>query len=81
MEVKSSSKVKDEHLPDLAFQHHVLSKLGVPVAGLEILYINSECIYPDLSDLYKNLSHLGAQKSINPVIASITSKGRSDCTL
>jgi predicted RecB family nuclease len=54
VEVKSSLKVKEEHLPDLAFQHHVLSKLGVPVAGLEILHINSECIYPDLSDLFRS---------------------------
>lgn len=44
--------MKDEHLPDLAFQHHILSNLGIPVAEFEILHINSECVYFDLPDLF-----------------------------
>ena len=52
VEVKSSTNVKEVQLPDLAFQYHVLSKIGIPVEGLKIMHINSGCVYPDLSDLF-----------------------------
>jgi len=31
IEVKSSSKVKEEHLPDAAFQRHVYEKAGIRI--------------------------------------------------
>ncbi len=41
IEVKSSTGVKDEHLPDVAFQYHVLRSCGVDVELAEILHVRS----------------------------------------
>lgn len=51
-EVKSTTKVKDEHLPDVAVQAHVARRAGLPVTRVEIMHLNRACAYPDLSDLF-----------------------------
>ena len=53
VEVKSSTKVKDEHIEDLAVQWHVLESAGIPLANAFLMLVNSsgDCVYPDLSDL------------------------------
>lgn len=43
-EVKASSEVKDVHLSDLAFQHHVISGSGVPVSKLFLVHIDTEYV-------------------------------------
>ncbi len=40
IEVKSSTSVKDEHLPDVAFQLHVARQAGVEIEGVEVLHLN-----------------------------------------
>ncbi len=40
IEVKSSSELKDEHIPDAAVQVHVLRKAGVDVRKVEIMFLN-----------------------------------------
>ncbi|MFC2026076.1 DUF2779 domain-containing protein [Chloroflexota bacterium] len=52
VEVKSSTKVKDEHLHDAAFQANVLSELGLPISTIELMHINNDCVYPDLTNLF-----------------------------
>ncbi|MBN2114130.1 MAG: DUF2779 domain-containing protein [Acidimicrobiia bacterium] len=52
IEVKSTTKVKEEHLPDVAFQLHLLRRCGVPVDGAELMHLNRECAYPHLEDLF-----------------------------
>ncbi len=52
IEVKSSTKVKDEHLPDAAIQVHVLRQAGLAVTGAELMVLNRACTYPDLSNLF-----------------------------
>lgn len=51
-EVKSTTKVKDAHLPDVAVQLHVLRRAGLPVARAEVMHLNRDCRYPDLSALF-----------------------------
>jgi predicted RecB family nuclease len=51
-EVKSTTRVKDEHLPDVAVQAHVARRAGLPVTRVEIMHLNRACAYPDLSDLF-----------------------------
>jgi hypothetical protein len=54
IEVKSTTHVnEDEHIPDLAIQTHVLRGAGVRVTRCELMYLNRECRYPDLADLFK----------------------------
>lgn len=54
IEVKSSTQVKEEYLPDLAVQTYVLKGAGVPLAGSWLMYLNNKYVYPggDL-DLYQ----------------------------
>jgi predicted RecB family nuclease len=52
IEVKSSTTVKPEHLPDVAIQMHVLRRAGLEVTRAEVMHLNRACTYPDLSDLY-----------------------------
>ena len=51
-EVKSTTKVKDEHVPDAAVQMHVLQRAGLPITRVEVMHLNRECRFPDLTDLF-----------------------------
>lgn len=53
IEVKSSTRVKDEHLDDVAIQRYVLEGAGLPIRSTQVMVINGECIYPDLFNLFK----------------------------
>jgi len=53
IEVKSSTSIKDEYLPDLAVQKYVLTELGLNITQVKLMYINNQdCIFPDLSNLF-----------------------------
>jgi len=52
IEVKSSTDLKDEHIPDVAIQRYVAEKAGLKVARTYLKHINRECIYPNLEDLF-----------------------------
>jgi len=51
-EVKSSTKVKDEHLQELALQAYVLRQAGINVSRLQVMHLNKECAYPNLENLF-----------------------------
>ena len=44
IEVKGSTRVKDEHLYDLAFQVLAFEEAGVKISGAEVIYINSQYV-------------------------------------
>ncbi|GJM42557.1 MAG: hypothetical protein DHS20C20_28390 [Ardenticatenaceae bacterium] len=53
IEVKSSTKYKaDEHLPDVAFQVYVLQQAHIDVTQVSLMHLNSDCRYPDLTNLF-----------------------------
>jgi uncharacterized protein DUF2779 len=52
-EVKSSSSQKEEHLPDVAVQIHVLAQSGIRITGADVMHLNKECHFPDLSNLFE----------------------------
>ncbi len=52
IEVKSSTSVKPEHLPDAAIQAHVLARNGLEVRRVEIMRLNRACTFPRLDDLF-----------------------------
>ena len=52
IEVKSTTRVKEQHLQDVSVQAHVLNQSGVAAARLEIMHLNRACAYPDLSNLF-----------------------------
>ncbi len=52
VEVKSTTSVKDAHIPDAAIQAHVLRRAGLDVPRVEVMHLSRECRYPDLSNLF-----------------------------
>lgn len=52
IEVKSSTSVKEHHIPDVAVQAYVLRQNGLDLVGTEVMHLNRECAYPDLSNLF-----------------------------
>lgn len=52
IEVKSSTGLKDEYLPDIAIQLYVLRSNGLDVTRAELMHLNRECAYPHLEDLF-----------------------------
>lgn len=66
-EVKSSTKIKDIYIDDAAFQHYVLSNLGLNVKKVCIVYINNGYVRGkklDLKELFKieDITDLSNQK-------------------
>jgi len=52
VEVKSSTSVKDEHIPDAALQTYVATESGLPLERVDLMHLNRECCFPDLSNLF-----------------------------
>jgi hypothetical protein len=56
IEVKSSTAVKDVHLPDVVVQHHVLRGTGLSIEKAGILHLNNQYVYDghriDLDSLF-----------------------------
>ena len=46
VEVKSSTGVKPEHIPDVAIQMYVLQNLGVSINNAYLMHINNRYVYP-----------------------------------
>lgn len=43
-EIKSSTSAKPEHIPDLAFQTHVLQESGFTVRNISVVHVNNEYV-------------------------------------
>jgi len=67
-EVKSSSSQKEEHLADAAVQLHVLNRSGIDVRGVDIMHLNKECHFPDLSNLFERSDVTAA---VQPLLGKI----------
>jgi hypothetical protein len=52
IEVKSSTKIKNEHLYDLAVQKYVVQNQMFNVQSFSIMTVNSECVFPNLENLF-----------------------------
>lgn len=68
-EVKSSTSVKEEHLQDVALQAWIMAKGGLPIAEIHLMHLNSQCRFPDLSNLFKVNDVTDACREIYPGIA------------
>lgn len=51
-EVKSTTKLKPEHIPDLGIQTWVMAKSGLPLESIHLMHLNKECRYPHLENLF-----------------------------
>lgn len=68
-EVKSSTKVKDEHLDDVALQAWIMANSGLPIEEVNILHLNSACKFPDLSNLFISVNVTEQARTRYPMIA------------
>jgi hypothetical protein len=51
-EVKSSTKVKDEHLDDVGLQVWIMANAGLPIEKISVMHLNNLCKYPNLDNLF-----------------------------
>lgn len=72
IEVKSSTQVKEEHIPDVSVQMYVLNGCGINVRRACLGYINKEYIYQggdyDLGQLFRIEDITNAVKQMQPDI-------------
>src|SRR5262249_48542859 len=52
IEVKATNRLKPEHIRDVALQVHVARQSGLTIERAEVMHLNPECLYPDLSNLF-----------------------------
>ncbi len=71
-EVKSSSSQKEEHLPDAAVQVHVLSRSGIHITGVDVMHLNKDCHFPDLSNLFE-------RTDVTAAVQPLLGKSRLGC--
>ena len=45
IEVKSTASAKDEHIPDVAIQMHVVEGCGIPVGRAYLIHLNTVYVY------------------------------------
>ena len=51
-EVKSSTKVKDEHLDDVGLQAWIIANSGLPLEEINLVHLNPACRFPNLENLF-----------------------------
>lgn len=51
-DVRSTTKVKDEHLDDVGLQTWIIVNAGLPVEKISISHINNLCTFPNLENLF-----------------------------
>lgn len=52
IEVKSSTRAKEEHIPDLAVQKYVAQAAGLNIGSCCLMHINTKCVWPDTAALF-----------------------------
>lgn len=70
VEVKSSTRVKDAHGPDVAIQVHVARAAGLDVRRAEVMHLNRECRFPDLSNLFSRRDVTAVIEEYQPHVAA-----------
>jgi CRISPR/Cas system-associated exonuclease Cas4 (RecB family) len=70
IEVKSSTRVKSEHIPDLAFQRYVMEQAGYSVSRCSVLHANTAGNLPDLTSLFNEVDVTGQVEAYLPSVVS-----------
>lgn len=89
LEVKSSTKVKPEHLDDVGLQAWIIANSGLPLEKISVLHLNPECRFPDLSDLFLEVDvtdslrerYLDITPKLNAIFSAIRSTVEPDVDL
>jgi hypothetical protein len=71
IEVKSTTSVKKHHVPDVAVQAHVLRQNGLDLVSSEVMHLNRESAYPDLSNLFIRADVTEAVKAVEAEVPDL----------
>jgi hypothetical protein len=71
IEVKSSSSLKDEHIPDAAVQVWVARKAGLSVRRAEIMHLNTDFRHPDTGELFVREDVTDAIEALQPHVPAL----------
>jgi Domain of unknown function(DUF2779) len=77
IEVKSTVETKPPHIPDTAIQLHVLRAAGLEVMRVELMHLNRDCRFPDLSNLFVRDDVTAAAEAFQPSIPGHLARMRS----
>jgi len=66
IEVKSSTRVKAQYIPDAAVQLHVLRAAGLRVDHVELMHLNRACRFPDLGNLFERADLTSEAEALLP---------------
>jgi hypothetical protein len=73
IEVKAATSVTDEHIADVALQVWVARRCGLEIERVEVMHLNGECRYPDLSELYIREDVTGRVEAFLPQVPALVS--------
>lgn len=81
-EVKSTTRVKPEHIDDIGLQAWIMAKSGVAIERIYLVHLNTECTYPDLSNLFKAVdvtdevreTYLSIKPKVRDILSTIREK-------
>ena len=65
---KKTKEQIEEYRQDIGFQVWLLKKLNIPLGKISLMHLNSECIYPDLNNLFICEDY---SKEILPILSSM----------
>jgi len=71
IEVKSSTKSKDEHIPDVAIQTWVARRAGIPVRRAEVMHLNTDFRHPDRGELFGRTDVTDEVEAMQPLIPGL----------
>ena len=71
IEVKSSTSVKEMNIHDVAVQTWVLQGSGLEVKRAFLKHINRDCVYPDLSNIFKTVDLM---EPVEAVLSTVPQK-------
>jgi Domain of unknown function(DUF2779) len=71
IEVKSTTKVKDEHIPDVAIQVWVARRAGLDVRRAEVMHLNTDFRHPDRGELFARTDVTDLVEAFQPGIPAL----------
>ena len=77
IEVKSSTSVKEVNIHDVAVQTWVLQGSGLEVKRAFLKHINRDCVYPDLSNIFKTEDITEPVETVMPTVPEKLSEYKS----
>lgn len=81
IEVKASTAVKDEHLPDVAFQTLVLERAGIPLASANIGHVNNQFVLRSPGEYTGLLVEVDVTATVRALIPSIAKEAAQALTV